>query len=80
MTEKEIVDLGGQSQLDKIASGEKLDAPIFHSEDCETCQEEAERQEHLCDLHCEDEQEDKQGSCYFPDEHRDRDYYDHLIP
>lgn len=42
MSEEEVVRLGGQRQLNRIAAGEKLDAPIFSTKDCPSCNDEAE--------------------------------------
>lgn len=47
MTVEKIVASGGGEQLKEIESGVKLDAVIFHSDDCRQCIEESERSEQL---------------------------------
>jgi hypothetical protein len=44
----ELIELIGTTQLDEIAAGQKLDAPILPSSLCEECKEECERQDRLC--------------------------------
>lgn len=48
MRRSEVVELIGTTQLDDIAAGKKLDAPILSSDDCDDCKYERERQERLC--------------------------------
>ncbi len=39
--EPEITEMGGASQLERIAAGEKVDAPTFNSKHCPQCLDEA---------------------------------------
>jgi hypothetical protein len=48
MRRSKVVELIGTKQLDDIADGKKLDAPILSSTDCQDCKDERGRQERLC--------------------------------
>lgn len=44
----------GARQVERIESGQRLDAPIRHSLECPECIQERERQDRLCRMYCDD--------------------------